>query len=235
MKKPLYHVTIDLTRGAGHRARVRIRRGSAALPVTLEFPVWTPGSYLLREYTRHVTLLEPADKVSKNQWRLRGAPDEVNYEVYCNERTVRTSFLDENYASLVGATLLPLLGGPFEVELRVPRAWKLVSSALKFRRRGPGRFVATARDDDHWIDCPIAAAAPGYGETGRFVHKGITHHVAWVGFGCARPMKEMEEAFSKIAVATLGLFGGAPFKEYWFLLHFAPKLYGGLEHRDSQL
>jgi predicted metalloprotease with PDZ domain len=90
-------------------------------------------------------------------------------------------------------------------------------------------------NDDQWIDGPIVAAAPGYGGTGSFTVNGIRHHIAWVGLECARPMADFEAAFKKIARATLGMFGGAPFREYWFLLHFGHKLYGGLEHRDSQL
>lgn len=235
MKNSSLKVLIDLSNAASHRARVRITRGAEGLPAELTFPVWTPGSYLVREYARHVTLLEPAHKISKNTWRLEGNPSQVSYEVYCFERTVRTSFLDETYASLVGATLLPLLGGPFEVELKVPRHWEFVASALNFKKTAPGRWVAQVRDDDHWIDSPIIAAAPGFGAVSRFTTKGIVHHVAWVGLRCARGMKEFEDAFKKIANTTIDTFGGAPFKEYWFLLHFGQKLYGGLEHRDSQL
>lgn len=233
--KPAYIVTIDLTSPQTHRARVTIEAGTEELPPLLQFPVWTPGSYLVREYARHVTLLEPADKVSKNEWRLRGKPSRVTYEVYCFERTVRTSFLDEHYCALVGATLLPVLHAPFQVELRLPKTWAAPASALKFRKSGPGRFRAFVANEDDWIDKPIVAHAPGFGATGRFRVKGITHHVTWVGSGCAREMKELVDSFEKIARATLQMFGGAPFREYWFLLHFGHKLYGGLEHRDSQL
>jgi predicted metalloprotease with PDZ domain len=235
MKNAFFKVTIDLTSPESHRAKVKIEKRSENLPGLLEFPVWTPGSYLVREYSRHVTRLEPAQKVAKNRWRVESGTREVNYEVYCFERTVRTSYLDANYAVLVGATLLPLLHGPYEVELRTPKNWKLVSSSLNFRRHGPGHFLASVRDDDHWIDSPIVAAAPGYGDSGKFVHKGITHHIAWVGQECGRPMRELEAAFAKIAGATVQLFGGSPFREYWFLLQFGHRLYGGLEHRDSQL
>jgi predicted metalloprotease with PDZ domain len=79
------------------------------------------------------------------------------------------------------------------------------------------------------------AAAPGFGGIGRFRLKGITHHIAWVGPDCNRTMKELVETFEKIAKVTLQMFGGAPFREYWFLLQFGHKLYGGLEHRDCQL
>jgi predicted metalloprotease with PDZ domain len=228
-------VLIDLTQPQAHRARVTIERGTENLPGLLQFPVWTPGSYMVREYARHITRLEPATKVAKNRWQLHGNPSKVSYEVYGFERTVRTTFIDENYISLVGASLLPLLHSSFEVEIRLPRHWQMLSSALKFRKKGPGRWAATVIDDDQWIDCPIVAAAPGFGKSSSFKLKGITHHIAWVGLGCARDLADMERDFRKIAEETIRFFGGAPFKEYWFLLHFGHKLYGGLEHRDSQL
>jgi predicted metalloprotease with PDZ domain len=235
MSKPSYSVVIDLTEPETHRALVTISAAEEELPPLLQFPVWTPGSYLVREYARHVTLLEPAEKEAKNRWRLKGKPRKVTYEVYCFERTVRTSFLDENYAVLVGATLLPLLHSPFEVEIRLPRSWKMLSSALPFRKAGPGRWKAAVTDDDQWIDSPLIACAPGFGELSSFRCKGITHHIAWVGPECARPMAELKKAFEKISATTIRMMGGAPFREYWFLLHFGQKLYGGLEHRDSQL
>ena len=235
MKKPSFRVILDLTQPETHRVLVTLERGAENLPGLLQFPVWTPGSYLLREYSRHVTCLDPAHKVSKNRWEIQGNPAKFRYEVYCFERTVRTSFLDENYAALTGATLLPLLHAPYELELRLPAHWNTLSSALPFRKKGPGRWVAQVRDDDQFIDSPIVAAAPGCGSVGKFRSGGITHHVAWVGLTCAREMKEIEAAFKKVCDETIRFFGGAPFREYWHLLHFGHKLYGGLEHRDSHL
>lgn len=234
MKKPNYSVLIDLSHPESHRALVEIQARSEELPPILEFPVWTPGSYMIREYARHITRLDPAEKISKNKWRISNLK-KVSYEVYGLERTVRTSFIDENYVSLVGATLLPLLHTAFEVEIRFPKNWKIFSSALPFKKVGPGRWRANIENDDRWIDCPIVAAAPGFGGVGKFKAKGITHHIAWVGMHNARQMKDFEDSFHKIVTHTVDMFGGAPFKEYWFLLHFGHKLYGGLEHRDSQL
>src|ERR1039458_5493132 len=74
---------------------------SGELPAefVLFMPVWTPGSYLVREYARHVEALHadaPASvrKVRKNAWRVRtagGGRAVVRYRVYANELTVRTS------------------------------------------------------------------------------------------------------------------------------------------------
>lgn len=235
MKRAAYSVTIDLRKPETHRAIVEIKAVSEDLPALLQFPVWTPGSYLVRDYSRHVTRLEPAEKIAKNKWRLEGNPKSVRYEVYGLERTVRTSYIDDHYAVLVGASLLPLLHASFEVELLLPKNWPLVSSALGFRKAGPGRWKAHVSDDDRWIDCPVIAAAPGYGGTTRFRVRGINHEIAWVGLDCARSMADFRRDFQKIAETTMRMFGGAPFRSYWFLLHFGHKIYGGLEHRDSQL
>jgi predicted metalloprotease with PDZ domain len=232
--KPQYLVTVDLTRPETHRAQLTIASRTEALPPLLQFPVWTPGSYLVRDYSRHVTLLEPAEKVSKNEWRLKGKPKSVSYEVYCFEKTVRTSFLDVTHAALVGATLLPLLHAPFEVEFLVPKTWQM-SSALKPKRVAPGRFRCVVEHDDDWIDKPLIAWAPGFGGASKFRAGGITHHVAWAGQTPARNTKKLDDAILKLTRATLAMMGGAPFREYWYLLHFGHKLYGGLEHRDSQL
>src|SRR5919202_3802208 len=68
----LLHVELRL-RAAGAR--------NAALPAPLELvmPVWTPGSYLIREYERHVQYFTATDaaghalawrKVNKDTWRI---------------------------------------------------------------------------------------------------------------------------------------------------------------------
>src|SRR5690554_2741164 len=75
--------------------------------VVLTMPVWSPGSYLVREFPKNVNLLLakdengqalPVQKISKNQWEISKGKTKkvtVNYEVYAFELTVRTSFLDK--------------------------------------------------------------------------------------------------------------------------------------------
>ncbi|NUM88324.1 MAG: M61 family metallopeptidase [Bdellovibrionales bacterium] len=239
MKKipPQYKATIDLRRPETHRALVTLEATKArSLPLLLTFPVWTPGSYMVRDYSRHVTRLEGGRKVAKNQWQLPCGTRRTSWEVYCFEPTVRTSFADARMISLNGATLLPLLqSSPFEVELLLPKSWKMVASALGFRRAGPGRWNAVVVDEDHWIDSPVIACAPGYGGSVTVTARGIRHHVAWVGSQCTRPLPEIAHDFRKLAEATIRMFGGAPFREYWQLLHLDEGFYGGLERRCSNL
>ncbi|HYO14636.1 MAG TPA: hypothetical protein VE685_15680, partial [Thermoanaerobaculia bacterium] len=99
----------------------------------LRMAVWTPGSYLVREFARHVEAVsaeteagEPlaVEKTVKNRWRVatRGAPRViVRYRVYAREMSVRTNFVDESFALVNGAaTFLTLASGakrPHDVRL----------------------------------------------------------------------------------------------------------------------
>ncbi len=91
----------------GVSSTFRLPSGGAALPspFTLFMPTWTPGSYLVREYARHVerfTALadgKPAThrKVRKNAWEIAHAGArviEVRYQLYANDLTVRTNHVD---------------------------------------------------------------------------------------------------------------------------------------------
>ena len=77
--------------------------------------VWTPGSYLVREYARNVEGISaatetgeplPIEKTVKNRWRIEtaeGARVVVRYRVYSREMSVRTNFVDSGFALINGA------------------------------------------------------------------------------------------------------------------------------------
>ena len=80
--------------------------GDAPREEQLVMPVWTPGSYLIREFERNVQDFAVADavgqplkweKTNKNTWRVvtNGAREwHATYRVYANELSVRTSDLN---------------------------------------------------------------------------------------------------------------------------------------------
>jgi predicted metalloprotease with PDZ domain len=93
-------------------------RGAAPAALDFRMPVWTPGSYLVREFERHVQDFAARDesgrtlnwtKTNKNTWRVEtaGARDvRVRYTVYANELSVRTSELNDRHAFWNNANLL---------------------------------------------------------------------------------------------------------------------------------
>jgi hypothetical protein len=134
-------------------------------PLELFFAVWTPGSYLVREYARHVENFtcdtHPVQKTKKNVWTVStgGAREVVvRYHVYCAELTVRTNYVDATQAFLNGAptfvAVRDQLEAPVEVELDVPESFR-VATALERDPAHPRRF--RAKSYDVLVDSPIEA------------------------------------------------------------------------------
>src|SRR6266403_2897475 len=109
----------------------------------LIMPVWTPGSYLIREFERHVQDFAATDlrgaklewtRIDKDTWRVKtnGARQwRVFYRVYANELTVRTNELNADHAFWNNAALLMYPMGRLNVAstLRViaPSGWKIAT------------------------------------------------------------------------------------------------------------
>ena len=80
--------------------------------VEIVFPAWAPGSYMVRDFVRHLTGLTVRDgaghalpaagvvRVDKQRWRITsgGRPFRVRYRIFAFDATVRTSFLDDSHA-----------------------------------------------------------------------------------------------------------------------------------------
>ncbi len=212
------------------------RPGAAA---ELVFPVWTPGSYLVREFARHVEGLEAVDaagrplpvvRLDKHRVSIAAGGAEavtLRWRVYANELTVRTCHLDETHGYLNGAAVFPYvpgrLGEPCELEIVPPPGWQ-VATALD---GGPTRF--TARDYDALADAPIEI---GRHRLLRFEAAGRPHELAL--WGRARLDEERLTAdVRRIVEAFADLLGGVPYDRYLFIVHLTDKRRGGLEHARS--
>ncbi|MBK9065111.1 MAG: M61 family metallopeptidase [Acidobacteria bacterium] len=218
-------------------------RGATTLDLVL--PVWTPGSYLVREFSRHIRDFSAkgkrgrplsALKVEKNRWRV-SLPSKksespgllsIRYRVYAHELTVRTSHLDASHGYGNGANLFFYVEGrkdePMEVAFRLPRGWK---TSMALPARG-GVFRAASYDE--LVDSPFEC---GTHRTFDFRVKGVPHTLAIWGAGnedAPRLVKDLK----KLVAEAASIFGGLPYERYLFLAHLAPGARGGLEHRASQ-
>jgi predicted metalloprotease with PDZ domain len=207
--------------------------------------VWTPGSYLIREYERHVEALTAAnpsraplavEKTRKNRWRVttNGARTVwVRYRVYAHEMTVRTNWVDEELAMINGApTFITLLESPsrraHEVRLVLPRAWARSFSGMA---PGLGDNTYVAADYDTLVDSPIVAGSPSVYE---FSVRGKTHYLVnfrergvWNGPQAARDL-------AKVADTIARFWGDTPFDRYYFF-NVIGSTANGLEHKNSTL
>lgn len=205
----------------------------------LALPVWTPGSYLVREFARHLEGVSAADvqgrslpveRLDKHRFRVRtggAAAVTVSWRVYANELTVRTSHLDATHGFVSPAGVFLGVRGreaePHQVKVTPPPGWK-VATALQ---GGPLEF--TARDFDELIDSPLEL---GTHRLVRFEALGVPHELAVWGRGNA-DLARLAADLKTIVEAVGGFWGGLPYARYLFILHLTGKGRGGLEHMAS--
>jgi predicted metalloprotease with PDZ domain len=201
----------------------------------LKMPVWTPGSYLVREYARHVQDFsagtKPWRKLAKNHWQIETADAveiAVQYRVFANELTVRTNHLDGTHGYFNGAALFFYIPG-FEqqaigVTIAPPPGWRV---ATPLPAVGINQF--TAPNFDTLVDSPFEI---GQHQLYDFEVQGKPHQWAIWGQGNVEPERLIADTQRVIEVEA-ELFGGLPYESYLFLLHLSAQGYGGLEHKDS--
>jgi predicted metalloprotease with PDZ domain len=222
---------------------------SAAIPtavrdhVEMMMPVWTPGSYLVREFSRHVEGVVaatvdgealPVSKTRKNRWRIDtgGAPVvSVSYRVYGHEMSVRTNWIEAEFALLNGAATFMTPGDGearvHDVAIEPAVGWAQSRTAL--RRLGDDPHHYSAPDYDRLVDSPILLGNPAVYE---FTVDAKPHYLVNEGeagvFDGARAARDLE----RIVREYRRMWGFLPYDHYFFL-NVITEAGGGLEHAES--
>ena len=214
---------------------------------TVKLPVWAPGSYLVREFSRHLNQVKayslqgavlPITKKTKNAWEidLKGQTAfVVKYEVYAFELSVRTSFLDETHGFVSGPSMFMYLDGHKETggELLVQphSSFKRISTGLtqKSDVKQGNNQTFTFDNYDQLVDCPIEI---GNQYEFDFEAAGVKHTVAMYGEGNFDP-ERLKEDMAKIVEEETKVVGVNPNKRYVFIVHNVVGGDGGLEHCNS--
>ncbi len=241
---PQIHYTLSVPDPRTHYFHVRVRfQGPLPNLFQVFLPVWTPGSYLIREYARHVVGLAaksaghdlPVERTDKAGWAMAipsGAKELiVDYDVYAYELTVRTSYLDA-HGGVASPTSLFLYHEPWKeypctVQVELPRGWD-GASGLEAATQ-PGCFHAGSYDV--LADCPIL-----FGELRRYPFgvDNVPHELVVTGPGSARlPRPQFLADLSAIIARAAQMFGGIPYTHYHFLVSVTETGGGGLEHLNS--
>ena len=218
---------------------------SGIIQENLDFvmPVWTPGSYLIREFSRHVRGFSATDetgnklnweKINKNTWRVHSGRNrvvEVKYRVYAYEQSVRTSFLDDSHGYINGASIFMYVDGhpehPYRVHIDPHPGWTQISTGLDPL---PGRTNSFfAPDFDTLVDSPIEI---GNQMVRGFTFRDVPHFISLYGDGNHDPEK-LSQDIQRIVEAAVEVFGEIPYSHYTFLIQLLPEGGGGLEHGNS--
>jgi predicted metalloprotease with PDZ domain len=214
-------------------------------------PAWIPGSYLVRDFARHVVAMAASadgkvarvEKTCKDQWLVPPGPSKsltVRIEVYAWDLSVRGAHLDTRHAFFNGTSLfLRVLGREHHactVELERPKGkayaeWRVATAmprAGATERFGFGLYQAP--DYAELIDHPVEM---GRFDLVQFEAEGVHHDFALSGVHRA-DLKRLRADLTKICGWQIRFWGNpAPMARYVFLATAVGEGYGGLEHRAS--
>ena len=215
----------------------------------ISMPAWVPGSYMIRDFARHVIAVEaevegepvPLRKLDKSSWRAApvDGPLLLSAEIYAHDLSVRGAYLDRNHGFLNGAALF------FRVEdqdaercvlhLAPPDhisrgQWKVATGMERLTGTWDDFGAFVALDYDELIDHPILMGELAFG---KFDVAGSEHVFAIRG-GVDVDCRRLERDLQKLCAYHVEFFGGtAPMNRYVFLITAVDQGYGGLEHRNS--
>lgn len=260
---PLVHPAAPLTYTVNaeqtntHVFRVTLVIDKPKLHQTLSLPVWIPGSYLVREFARHLHDLSatqngkplPLAQLSKNTWQLANkttAPVCLSYSVYAFDNSVRTAWLDSERGFFNGTSLCLRVHGqenkPHRLHVERPHnasAWKLATALKPIVIDEAGFGTYSAHNYDELADSPVEM---GDFWSGEFSVRGVPHRFVVAGATDTFDGQRLLTDTQKIVEAEMAFWHDAqsakaaqavPHDRYVFMLNAVGDAYGGLEHRHS--
>jgi predicted metalloprotease with PDZ domain len=240
-------LSLDLSEPQSHLVQVSLRCTPTMPVLRLRLPAWTPGSYLIRDYVRHLEGLEVRQggqrllpcRTDPAGWRLERPslePLEICYQLLAADLTVRTCHLDGDHGFLALAALALEVEGerwaPHRLTLHLPEGWR---PFVPLPRQADGSWLA--KDFDQLVDTPVEA---GPHHEHHFSVAGVPHRwVCWDATAAADSLLKTHPTLlqdvAAVCEACCRLMGeSAPAAaDYLFVLHLLDQGYGGLEHDTS--
>jgi predicted metalloprotease with PDZ domain len=240
---------IEVGDAHAHRFVVTLKVAQPATEQVFSLPVWIPGSYLVREFARHLSPItatqggRPCEVtcLDKASWLVRcvdrGALT-LRYEVYAFDTSVRAAFLDAARGFFNGTSVFLKSHGfesqPHRVKITgLPRGWSVATAlpAVKVNAQGVGDYAAAEYDE--LIDHPVEL---GTFWRGTFTVRGVQHDFVVAGAPADFDGQRLLDDTRKVCEAQIAFWHGrrkAPFQHYVFMLNAVEDGYGGLEHRAS--
>ena len=244
-------VHLDLLDPGSHLVGVSLRLEARLGTLRLRLPGWTPGSYLIRDYVRHLEALEvrqggqvlPQRRLEPACWQVEpevGGPAlEIRYRVLATDLSVRTCHLDQDHGFLsLAAVVLEVEGerwSPHRLRCRLPASWQAFISLPGDAAAGDG---VIARDLDQLLDSPLEL---GPHRAHAFTVADVPHRwVTWAGPAGADDWllsrhPDLLRDVERVCLACCQLMGQPrpAADHYLFILHLLDEGYGGLEHDDA--
>lgn len=213
----------------------------------LWLPTWIPGSYLIREFAKHLESLHAYDengqmiaveKFEKNKWRLNNSEAQavsISYRVYAYDLSVRGAYVDQNLLYVnPSCVCLGAVGyeqAACEIGFELPKLLKhfTLATGLKHDIDAAGLHTLSAKDYMQLIDSPFECAVQ---DRFSFTAADIAHTFTISGRHQAN-LPRLQQDIKKICETEVAMFGSAPFDDYVFMTMATANHYGGLEHPNS--
>lgn len=211
----------------------------------LWLPVWIPGSYLVREFARHLEGFEVTTqtgerryitKLDKNKWQIEtpGEALTIRYRAYAFDLSVRGCYVDQQRIFINPAAVCLALDGQTDQPIAlsvfissVAQSW-LLATALPWQRHEQ-HYALQASSLDQLYDSPLELSPQ---VAISFEAGDLPHHIAISGLH-QTDMTRLQRDLQPLCEHIIKLFGTAPFIQYWFLTFASGQDYGGLEHQAS--
>ncbi|MET0312502.1 MAG: peptidase M61 [Burkholderiaceae bacterium] len=234
-----------------HLFRVTLTVAQPEAQQRLSLPVWIPGSYLVREFARHLQRMKaqqdgravPLQQLDKSTWLATCSPAQplvVSYEVYAYDNSVRAAWLEASRGFFNGTGLCLRAEGheesAHELELPAsgfPAGWSAATglAGRKTDRKGFGTYEASGYDE--LADSPVELGAFW---SGTFKAGGVPHRFVVAGAAPTFDGDRLLADTKKICETAIRFWhpaGKPPMASYLFMLNAVDDGYGGLEHRNS--
>lgn len=255
----MIHYELDFERYNEHLVDVCLQFSSPVDNPVVWLPAWIAGSYLIREFSRHITAVtatigeqtQRLKKIDKNHWQIvakKGDKISVNYEVYAFDLSVRGAYVDStrlygNFTSLALA-VQGLEDSPIKVELICPANFIIDNhGTLQLATALPNKFhqqseriiyQLTADNYEHLTDSPfeIANQDEFWFDITDKNDNNIPHRFVISGIHSA-DLQRLKQDLTEICQTYVDWLGDTPFDDYLFMTMATGKDYGGLEHLSS--
>lgn len=237
----MLHYQIKPKSLGGHLLAATITIPAGEQSITAKLPKWIPGSYKIRDYSRHIQAFAATaangqplawKKTDSDTWVIaaEGQVVTLTYEVYAYDLSVRGAYLDDTRLFFnhccVFFDIIHLSSEKRTIDIETVGDWRIFT-ALGSEN---GHYIADSYE--HQMDCPVESAE-NYHHS-EFDAGGVRHEVIFTGsLSADDDMDGMTQHLKNICEAEIRLFGGSPLDKYLFMTYLEANQYGGLEHKNS--
>lgn len=246
----MLHYHLSFSQYYQHLIQLNVRF-EASVQQQLWLPTWIPGSYLIREFARHIESVRAVNsatgesiavrKLSKNTWQLDNQQDqlavEVSYQVYAYDLSVRGAYVDHERLYVNPAAVCLAIAGQeacqVSLHIEVPESLQhfQLSGSYVHGQVLPAQPAYQFKLQDYatLIDSPFELSEQ---QQVQFKVNGIPHQLAISGLHQAN-LSRLSQDLQRICQTEIAMFGEAPFRDYSFMVMATGNSYGGLEHQSS--